>query len=198
MGTVKKKTTKKKTNKTSKKVVKKTGISIQIKDSPKNKSKKKTKKKATKKTPQPHSKWREEYLQIIKNLFKAGRTIPDICICFGISESTYHNWRTLFFTDEVLESIGDWKAEADEKVELALFRKASGYIKIKNKVVKEGRKWVDVKEAVHVEGDVRAQQYWLNNRKKKDWSDNNEKDFEDENRNRSFGFTFDEEVEPLE
>ena len=201
--TVSKKTKKKKAKKkVAKKATKKPVISIKIKDSPKKKtnkkSKKKSSKKVTKKTPQPHSKWMDCYLEIIKNLFQEGRTIPEVCVAFGISESTYHNWRNNFFTDEVLESIKDWKDEADGKVELSLYRKAKGYIKLTDETIKDGRKYIKVKKAVIIEGDVQAQKYWLNNRKKKDWSEKNESDDSgNNNRDRSFGFNFKDEAEPL-
>lgn len=155
------------------------------------------KKSITKRTPGNNSKWHDHYLEIIKNLFEAGRTINDICVTFNISKQTYFNWKKEFFTDEFIDSIADWKENADRKVEQALFRKATGFIVVKEKSVKVGRKYEKVKEVVNVEGDVQAQRYWLNNRKKKDWSEKNEATKEPPKRKMSFGFKFDEEAEDL-
>jgi len=59
-------------------------IEIRKKTTKKKVTKKKTvkKKKITKKKPQPHSKWHDHYLEIIKNLLKAGKTIPEVCLSF--------------------------------------------------------------------------------------------------------------------
>lgn len=156
------------------------------------------KKIVTKKKPQANSKWQDWYLEIIKNMLCAGRTIQDICVALGVSKQTYHHWKNEYFADEILDSMEQWQETADKKVESALFRRATGYIIIKEENIKIKGKLELVKKAVEIPGDVQAQRYWLNNRKRKDWSEKNEKDNSGgENRKKTFGFKFDDEAEPF-
>lgn len=157
------------------------------------------KSKITKKKPQSHAKWHDHYLDIIENLLKDGRTVLDICCAFNVSKQTFYNWKKEFFSKHVLDSIKEWTEEADREIENSLYRRAKGYNKVVETQVRiRAGNYESVKKLVEVPGDVNAQRYWLNNRKRKEWSEKNEKDHSGGNdRERSYGFTFNDDEDPL-
>jgi len=187
---VKKKTTSKK--KAKKKVAKK-------KATKKKAVKKKVNKSPLKKEPQRHTKWNDSYLQVIENLFRGGRTIKEVCLAFNISKQTFYNWKKEFFTEEVIDSMKDWKKEADSRVTSALFRNAVGRTESVSKDILDDDGNVIGTEitVVEIKGDVRAQQYWLNNRQRDKWSDKPEPEEGNGNGKKTIGFNFTEEADPI-
>lgn len=71
-------------------------------------------------------------LQAIRIMALSGCTDAQISAVIGISERTFRTWKHSF--SEELNSLSDWKATADEKVERALFELAIGYETIETKV----------------------------------------------------------------
>jgi len=105
----------------------------------------------------------------------------EIALCIGVTEQTFNNWKKshpLFF-----ESLKDWKAEADAKVERSLFERANGWscpdtkaqwvetTRIEDgKTIRDGR-WEYADLVKHYPGDTTAMIFWLKNRKPSEWRD---------------------------
>lgn len=185
--TTKKKTAKKKVAK--KKATKKKAVEKKAED----------KSKILKKEPLRHTKWNDSYLHVIENLFRGGRTVNDICLAFKISERTFYNWKKEFFTEEVLQSMKDWKAGADAAVMSALYRNAVGRTESISKDIldDDGNVIGTEVEVMEIKGDVRAQQYWLNNRQRDKWSDKPEPVEGEGSGKKTIGFNFKEEADPI-
>lgn len=112
-----------------------------------------------------------------------GCTYEQIAKNMGIAYSTLCAWRERF--PELSEALTRARDIADRKVENSLFNRAQGYtIKVK-KAIKLKREWYDergkkcVEERVelaeedeHIPADVKAQIFWLSNRKPQEWKNN--------------------------
>lgn len=104
-----------------------------------------------------------------------GLTYKQIAHNIGISASTLDAWRKKFPTVELAISKG--KGTADEEVIGALFKRCIGYDyeekRSKAIVNKEtGEKLCVIEETVithHIPGDVKAQVFWLTNKKQEEW-----------------------------
>jgi hypothetical protein len=167
--------------------------------------KKATKKKAVKKKsplkkePCRQTKWNDSYLPVIENLFRGGRTVLDVCLAFRISERTFYNWKNEYFSEETLQSMEDWKKDADREVMSSLYRNAKGSIETVTKDIydEDGNVIGTEVSTVEIKGDVRAQQYWLNNRQRDKWSDKPEPVEGEGGGKKTIGFNFKEEADPI-
>lgn len=112
----------------------------------------------------------------LKELILAGFTDVKLCDFFGITEATLSNYKKKY--PNFFASIQDWKAEADEKVEKSLLKRALGYeyqeVTTENMIL-DGKplkgaekKKTTIKEVVP---DVNAQKFWLTNRQPKTWKE---------------------------
>ncbi len=131
-------------------------------------------------------------------MFLAGRTILDVCVVLGISEKTFYNWKDNYFTEEILQSIGDWKKSADDKVESALYRRATGTVTVEDKAfMTKGGTIKTVKLVKELPADVNAARYWLNNRKSKDWKEKIETKVEHDRADQKFSFNLEDEAKEI-
>src|SRR5690554_6353077 len=71
------------------------------------------------------SKYQPEFADQALKLCRLGATDKDLADFFGVSEKTINTWKDSH--PEFLQSLKEGKAEADAKVEQALFARATGY-----------------------------------------------------------------------
>lgn len=106
----------------------------------------------------------------VSKLAKAGWTDVQMADFFGVSESTWHEWKNKH--PEFQESLKDWKVEADSKVERSLYERACGYEHDEVKLFKSNDDKIITETVVkHYAPDPTAMIFWLKNRKPKEWRD---------------------------
>lgn len=90
---------------------------------------------------------------VVKRLALAGCTMEQIAAGAGVSKDSLERWAK---ADPALaELMADWKAEADDRVERALYSRACGFV---------------APDKVHPPDSV-ACIFWLKNRRPKEWRD---------------------------
>ena len=150
-----------------------------------NTAKKKTKGAETKKTARyKYSEWiTEEGLIRVRGWAQDGASYEQIAKNIGIATSTLREWRERF--PALSAALAHARDIADRKVENRLFDRTQGYTVQVKKAVKLKREWYDergkkcveervemVEEEEHIPADVKAQIYWLSNRKPQEWKNN--------------------------
>jgi hypothetical protein len=113
--------------------------------------------------------YKPEYCQQVARLSKLGLTDSEMSEFFGVSESTFHLWKKEH--KEFSESIKIGKRLIDKQVEQKLLQRAMGYEHCEQRLDKDGEA---IEVTKHYPPDVKAQQYWLNNRKPKEWRNRHE------------------------
>lgn len=114
-----------------------------------------------------------------------GATDEEIAEAFGISRMTLHRWKTQF--PALREAMENAKAVADANVEKSLYRRALGYDTTESEEIisidKEGNERVSGRKVKtkSVPPDTMAIMYWLNNRKRGQWSQKQEIQLEAKN-----------------
>jgi len=110
----------------------------------------------------------------IKLLALKGFTDVEMAGAVGVTERTINNWKKQ--QPKFFQSLKDWKAEADLKVEKSLYERAMGYEHPEDKIFNDGGEPLIVPTTKHYPPDTTAIIYWLKNRKKADWKDKTEQD----------------------
>lgn len=120
------------------------------------------------------SKYKPEMIEQGRKLCEAGALDRDLAQVFGISLTTLYEWKQRY--PEFAESIRLSKDTADDAVELALFRKATGYSFDSEKVFQFEGAPVRVAIVEHVPPSDTAMIFWLKNRRPDQWRDKTETD----------------------
>jgi hypothetical protein len=113
--------------------------------------------------------YKPEYAEIARGLCEAGHTDAQIAEHFGISERTLYYWRVKH--PAFLQALKSGKEPADDRVERALYQRASGYTYMAVKPFMHQGKIVYAEYPVHVPVDPASAFFWLKNRRKADWRD---------------------------
>lgn len=115
------------------------------------------------------SKYKPEYAKQAAKLCKLGATDAQLADFFQVSVSTINLWKVEH--KEFSESIRVPKAEADERVEQSLYRRAMGYEhdEVDIKVVSGEIVKTDIRK--YYPPDSTAMIFWLKNRKPGEWRD---------------------------
>lgn len=146
----------------------------------KSKAKSKPKSKVDKPDLGRPTKFTEENKARIKVMCELGFTNVEIIEHLGIDNQTFYNWKKThraFF-----ESMPDWKAGANERVENAFLKTCLGYHEkeVRPIVVADGGdsgSHVEmVEHKIYIKPSFPAQRFWLINRKGSDWRDRREYD----------------------
>lgn len=126
---------------------------------------------AAKKTGRP-SKYRAEFAEQAAKLCKLGATDAQLADFFGVSVSTINLWKVQH--PKFSESIKVPKAEADERVEQSLYRRATGYEHddIDIRVIDGAVVQTPIRK--HYPPDTTAAIFWLKNRQPEQWRDKQE------------------------
>lgn len=103
-----------------------------------------------------------------------GATDEEVASNLGITTRTLYRWKLQY--PEFCQALKAGKENADERVERALYQRATGYyyiekqaMKIKNPDGSEGVIVVEVEK--YSPPDAGAQQFWLKNRRRNNWAD---------------------------
>lgn len=115
------------------------------------------------------SKYKPEYAKAAQKLCALGATDAQLADFFEVSVSTVNLWKVQHV--EFSESIKVPKAQADEKVEQSLYRRAMGYEhdEVDIKVVAGSIVKTDIRR--YYPPDTSAMIFWLKNRKAGEWRD---------------------------
>ncbi len=114
----------------------------------------------------------------LKKLALAGWTDVQMADFFNIPVSTLYRWKRKY--PDFRKKLLDWKAEADERVEKSLLKRALGYDYVETVKELRDEKMVVVKEtSKHVSPSDTSIMNWLTNRLRGDWRRTREEDAKD-------------------
>ena len=105
----------------------------------------------------------------LERMAKKGFTDAEMAEFIGVTEQTLNNWKKA--KPKFFESLKDWKAEADHKVERSLYERATGFICKEDKIFNNNGKEMIVPTEKHYPPDTTACIFWLKNRDKENWRD---------------------------
>ncbi|WP_433705807.1 terminase [Paraburkholderia sacchari] len=115
------------------------------------------------------TKYKTEYAQQAAKLCALGATDAQLADFFQVSISTITLWKVQH--SEFSASIKVPKAEADERVEQSLYRRALGYEHDEVDIRVVGGEIVETPIRKYYPPDTTAAIFWLKNRKKEEWRD---------------------------
>lgn len=118
------------------------------------------------------TKYRDEYVEVAKELCMRGAVDADLATAFGVSVSTITTWKVQF--PEFLAAIKVAKPIADANVEDSLYRRAMGYTRTETEYKVVGGKLRKIEVERYYPPDTTAMIFWLKNRKSASWSDKQE------------------------
>ena len=120
------------------------------------------------------TKYSQKVKKQIKSLVELGLTDAQVAKGIGITEQTLNNWKIKHPT--FFESLKDWKAIADRKVEKSLRDRALGYSHPEDKFFVIDGKVITKGTIKHYPPDATSMIFWLKNRQPEKWSDRREMD----------------------
>jgi hypothetical protein len=115
------------------------------------------------------SKYKPEFAKQAAKLCKLGATDAQLADFFQVSVSTINLWKVEH--KEFSESIRVPKAEADERVEQSLYRRALGYEHDEVDIRVVGGDLVQTPIRKYYPPDSTAMIFWLKNRNPQEWRD---------------------------
>ncbi len=122
--------------------------------------------------------YRKSFVERAQKLWAKGSTDEEVCKALKITHQTLHNYQKRY--PDFLEAKVRGKAIADQLVEHALFKRATGFIAPDCHVSQwEGEITITDLEK-HYPPDTAAIVFWLKNRKPKEWRDKTELTVSDE------------------
>lgn len=121
-------------------------------------------------------KFEELDLNAVRILAEYGHTDDFMADVFQVNIATWHSWKKqhpAFF-----KALKGWKAVADDKVERALYERATGYEWEEDAVVWDNfrKERVKVRLEKRLPPDTNACRFWLNNRRPQQWREKVEVD----------------------
>ena len=116
--------------------------------------------------------YRADYAKQAEKLCKLGATDRDVAEFFEVDERTVNRWKLAH--PEFCQSVKVGKAEADDRVEQSLYRKATGYSFDSEKIFQYEGNVVRAATVEHVPPSDTAAIFWLKNRRKEEWRDKHE------------------------
>ena len=116
------------------------------------------------------TKWKDEYLPIVKNMALLGLNDLEMAQVLDVKEDTFYRWKRE--KSEFSEALKEGKEIADGKVVRALYERALGYVVTEDRIIRD--------EVVTLERqlppDTPAATLWLKNRQPDKWRDKQEID----------------------
>ena len=103
----------------------------------------------------------------IRLLCEKGATDAELAVACGVTERTIGNWKNE--KPEFFQTIKDAKAEADDRVERALFERATGYSHPAVKIFQYEGSIVEKEYVEHYAPDATSMIFWLKNRRSDLW-----------------------------
>lgn len=130
----------------------------------------KSKKKPPRKTGRPSLYDADEHPRIARRVMGEGKTLSDLAEVLGVNRSTVDQWRTDHVEFSGMVELG--RIDATDRVERALFERATGYSHASEKiVVLAGLDIERVPIVEHYPPDTAAALAWLKNRRSGEWRD---------------------------
>lgn len=126
---------------------------------------------AAKKPGRP-SKYKVEFAEQAAKLCKLGATDAQLADFFEVAVSTINLWKVQY--KAFSESIKVPKAEADERVEQSLYRRALGYEHDETDIRVVDHAIIKTPTRKHYPPDTTAAIFWLKNRRPEQWRDKQE------------------------
>lgn len=123
--------------------------------------------------------YREDYDRQAEKLCQLGATDEDLADFFNVSVRTIHRWKLAHPT--FCHAIKIAKDSADDRVEMSLYRRATGYTFDSEKIFQSGGEIIRAETREHVPPDPTSMIFWLKNRRKEQWRDRSENALVDEN-----------------
>lgn len=115
----------------------------------------------------PREIWRDEWLPIVGELAGMGWIDSDIARVLGVKPNTFLQWKAR--KPALRATLANWRAVADDRVERALFDRATGYTYERDEVRVIDKQIVHVAVTETVLPDVKAAETWLFNRRSQMW-----------------------------
>jgi hypothetical protein len=107
-----------------------------------------------------------------KLLCLLGATDAQMAKIFGVADSTWSDWKVKH--PELAQALHDGKYEADAKVAVSLYQRATGYRHIDFKMFLHEGRVITKRFVKHYPPDTMAAMYWLNNRQRLNWAQRQE------------------------
>ncbi len=111
-------------------------------------------------------------LEKVKFLVLKGFTDKELAEFFEVNIDTWHEWKNAH--PEFSDSLKDWKAEYDERVERSLVERAMGYSHPEEKIFCANGEIVRAECVKHYPPDPTSMIFWLKNRQPAKWRDKQE------------------------
>lgn len=118
------------------------------------------------------TKYKSEFAKVAKKLCELGATDNEVGEALGVHVATIYRWRNQY--KEFCDSLKAGKAKTDDRVEMALYRRAVGYTHEAVKIFQFQGQEVKIDYTEIVQPDVTAMIFWLKNRKPAEWRSNPE------------------------
>ena len=119
------------------------------------------------------TKYKKEYNEQVYKLCLLGATDKQIADFFDVDESTINRWKEK--EPEFCKSLKAGKVDADAEIAQSLFHRAKGYSCKDTKFATHEGQITDAQEYTkHYPPDTTAAIFWLKNRQKNQWRDNQE------------------------
>jgi len=118
------------------------------------------------------TKFKHEYIEQAKKLAQLGATDKEIADFFEVTDRTINRWK--LESDEFCQSLRMGKSFADDRVERALYHRATGYSHEAVKMFNAGGEIISEAYTEHYPPDTTAAIFWLKNRRPKEWRDKTE------------------------
>jgi aldehyde:ferredoxin oxidoreductase len=110
----------------------------------------------------PVTKYKPIFAAAAKKLCELGATNADLAIAFEVALSTIWQWQSAHV--EFIESCRVGKSHADERIKQSFFQRAAGYDYKAEKLFQAGGRVIRTNITQHVPADVSAGKFWLINR----------------------------------
>lgn len=111
-------------------------------------------------------------LDKVRKVASKGWTDAEMADFFEVTEQTWNNWKLAH--EDFFESLKEWKAEADLRVERSLYERAIGYSHPEDKIFNDGGEPLVVPTRKNYPPDTTAAIFWLKNRQSGNWRDKQE------------------------
>lgn len=113
------------------------------------------------------TKYKPEYVKVAAKLCELGATDWDIAQALSINVATLQRWKHTH--PEFCDAIKTGKSPTDDRVEMSLYQRATGYSYESVKVFNHQGEPLIVPIVEHVPPDTGAMIFWLKNRRPESW-----------------------------
>jgi len=113
------------------------------------------------------TKYKPEYANIAKKMCELGATDFDVVEALDIVRSTFYKWK--YDHPEFSDALKVGKTDADDRVEMSLYKRAVGYEYDTVKIFQFQGEEVVVPYKEIQQPDTTAAIFWLKNRRKNEW-----------------------------